>query len=227
MDTSPTVPGNSHAALSRGFAVVLFIALSGASLAAQEATTDEPVASYVLRIDGQRVPLEPGEAVRIDGTFTDPEVSLEVSETRLFAEAGVRFAYPASFAYTASDRGAYRRWSLSGGEVSLVVLAFNEEVGAGEFARLVAARFEEGEGRSTERAPTTLNLGGEAVAGVRLSLTEGSGPEATTQVQRIVQPDGLEGRVLLIFQQPAEGQPGHGAKALELLRTTFALEAGS
>lgn len=125
----------------------------------------EPPLSYVLEVGGARVPVEEGRAVRLEGTFTDPEVRLEVGAHRTFSYGGISFRYPRSFLFEAdvSDPEA-KSWTLEGNSLTVIVYRIQADVGAADLIESIAE--EVGEAEPTLE-PTRIELGGRAVEGLR------------------------------------------------------------
>lgn len=132
------------------------------------ATVDEsrePPLGYVLEIGGERIPIEEGRAVRVEGTYTDPEVRLVADDFRTFPYGGISFRYPRTFLFEADlSNPEVKLWSIEGNSLTLMVYGFTAEVTAEDLIAGLAGEFGTDEPRAE---PARITLGGEALEGLR------------------------------------------------------------
>jgi uncharacterized lipoprotein YehR (DUF1307 family) len=123
-----------------GLSLVLALVIVGFILGADE--SKEPSLNYVLNINGQNYPISPGKELEIKGTFKDPKVTLQVSNTRLFAYEGVQFMYPGYFTWEAETKGdTNKNWTLSGTDFKIMYFVLPKEATLDDYVNGIVKEF--------------------------------------------------------------------------------------
>jgi hypothetical protein len=174
--------------------------------------TREPSLSVRLEIGGKALVLSEGEALRLDGTFTDPTVRLTVEPFRKFAYGGVSFSYPRGFTFEAeiTDDGS-KTWTLSGNDFKILYFAFASDLSTEAYVEALISRF----GKETcRRSRAVMTLGGEEIKGLRLEVKLAA-LDLTIDAFRLPSPDGTT-RLLSLQDSPDESGR-HSAEARDAL----------
>ncbi|MGF1448334.1 MAG: hypothetical protein ACFB20_02835 [Opitutales bacterium] len=198
--------------------------MSLGAVAGQADEAEEPPVSYVLTVDGETVVVDPGEAITLNGTFTNPEIELKVGATRRFDARGLSFDYPANYAFQHSTQPGVTSWILQGPNCIVFVYAFEQAISPGEFGRMLASRFTSEGGPEVKRDEITRTFGPTRLKGVSVQIGAAVGQVDSTYVQEVYQPDGEGGRMLLLLQLPSADQELDPAEAEEVAQLTSSLQ---
>ena len=216
--------------MSRSFAGVAVLACllcaSRGGLGAVD-ESKEPPQQFKLTIGDNSVPLVEGEPVRIDGTFTNPQVKLTPEPYRLFPYAGVAFEYPRSFTFEADfENPRHRSWTLSGNDFKIMYFDVKAPLTPGNYADELIAGL--GEAQCKVMDPDAkVTLGKHTLSGTKLLMTVANQP-VSFEIYALPAPAGAKGARLLVFQDNVDeaggGHTKEGVATLEVLKRTFAIK---
>ena len=134
--------------------------------------TVEPPLKYSLVVNGTAHELTLGNAIQIEGEFTNPSVELKAASTRHFSFGDIEFEYPASFGWEAEvTSDSEKGWTLSGQELTVMYMIMAADVDAALFLELMAGQLGIEGARPTG---VTRQLGGNAHEGFSLSIQMGA-----------------------------------------------------
>jgi hypothetical protein len=175
----------------------------------------EPKLEYLLKVGDKTFPLDEGAPLKLDGTFSNPEITLVVKPNRLFSFQGVSFRYPRTYVFEAdlSDK-AVKSWTVQGKTFSVMYFVFSEQVSTTEFA----AHMLDGFGRDKSKMTNPdlkLTLGKETLAGVKLEASV-SESKLTTEIYRIPSSDTTS--KYLVFQEELDGSGGPNAERKQTMK---------
>lgn len=208
-----------HDMLAKVFpTLIVFAGLSiGALVLADDAT--EPPLTYTLEVDGKKFLLSADKTVILKGSFNNPKVTLRASSTRTFEQDDIVFNYPANFTFEADlSDPEVRTWTMSGNNVTLMLLAFDEEVTP---AGLITSTAESLETTAEGMKPASLKLGSLTAEGQSAFVKVGDVSLFYTVVT-IPTAEG-KGRLLLVQDIPQDdGKPSdERATVVEMLEESF------
>lgn len=131
--------------------------------AADEAT--EPPLEYTVKVGEKTVTISEGTPVRLEGTFTNPSVTITPKPFRVFSVQGVKFNYPKAFVFEAdlSDPDA-KFWTLSGNDVKISYDVLAGPLTARELADEMIAEFGRNKVKNVNQN-AKLRLGKETLKG--------------------------------------------------------------
>ena len=196
----------------------------GGGGAAAPDESKEPPVRYTVTVGDKTVSVIEGETVKVDGSFTNPQISVVGDPHRLFNYAGMSFKYPRSYTFEADleDTDA-PNWTLSGNDLKIMVFKLNDRVTPKEFAEGMMEQFGDGNSRITN-PNSSITLGGQALTGTAIDITVTS-YRMTTEIYQV--PGKGKQTRLIVFQDgidPATG--GHtkeGLAGLAMLKESFKL----
>lgn len=81
----------------------------------------EPALRLVLKIDGKDVAVTEGTEQELSGEFKNPKVTVRTAGVRTFDCAGIRFDYPAGYAWHAEGAEGRHCWTLAGPAVTVIL----------------------------------------------------------------------------------------------------------
>jgi hypothetical protein len=143
---------------------IMLIASCGLIQASEEI---EPPLGHVLQIGQEKIRLEPGKELQINGNFDNPKLKLIPDLERQFNAAGVQFKYPAYFTFEADfTTEGIRIWTLGGKQMLLMLQAMD---GVKVSAQEMADSMKDEYGKKAKTAPLTRKIGGKQMEGVRIS----------------------------------------------------------
>lgn len=184
----------------------------------------EPALKYTVKLGEKTVTISEGETVKLDGTFTEPELTITPELYRVFAYQGITFKYPRSFGFEAGlqDPNA-KHWILSGNDFKLSYFALNEPLSAAALADEMIGKF----GRKNAKvvnANASILLGQQKLTGTSLRVSVAT----HSMVLDIYQiPSQRDQARLLVFQDNLDDAGKHsqeGTSALALIESSFTVE---
>ncbi|MFO0914580.1 MAG: hypothetical protein U0795_16600 [Pirellulales bacterium] len=178
--------------------------------------SEEPSLHYTLKVGEKSVAIREGEAVRVDGEFNNPEVTITAQPYREFPYQGVSFKYPRTFTFEANvDNENFKNWTLSGNDFKIMYFVANGRLTTDEFADNLIDQFGRENCQTVKTAPlkfgdkqltgTTLNV---VVAGNKMVVNVYLVPVNETQTRLLVLQDNLD---------DAGNRSAEGKATLELL----------
>jgi len=181
--------------------------------------SQEPALEYFIDIGGQTHSARIGEAVRLNGVFTNPNLSIRASDVRRFSVGGIAFEYPAYFTWEAEtgDEG-YKNWTLSGRDFKIMYFRLNNRFSPQAYAESMLKKFEGTTPRDAERKFSRVTLQGKS-----FSVTSG-GHKMSNEAFAIKV---TSGSGLLVFQDsPQQGRQSstEGTTALSIISRSFQLQ---
>ena len=125
----------------------------------------EPPLKYSVKVGERTVTISEGQTVQLDGTFSNPEITVTAQPYRVFPYQGLTFNYPRSFTFEADldDRNA-KIWTLSGNDFKIMYFVLNESVSTDDFANNMIDQFGR-ENAKVVNANTTITLGKQKLSG--------------------------------------------------------------
>ena len=201
-----------------GFAITGYTLFCTPCIADQ---TGEPPQKMVLQIDGRQAEFVVGEKLKLTGAFSDPTIQVVSSPTRQFSYGGINFEYPANFVWDAeTDGDAYRSWTMSGNECTIMYFTFANELTADVFAASLREQF--GQANSTIES-VSRRLGGLRLEGKRV-VANIAGNRMAQDVLNVPAPTG-KSRLLVLQDVPDEEGVGleEAKRVHRLLSESFRL----
>lgn len=141
---------------------------SFALFAQTEGEDSAPKASFVLEINGVEYYLSDGEALQLDSTFTNPIVTVRMSDYRRFDCDGISFDYPNHFAYQYEQDFGYRNWTLDGNNFVIMYFEIDGEAGLDMFVDEMVKQFGK---QNCKLRTTTMLLGDKMLEGKRIDIS--------------------------------------------------------
>ncbi|NIP86202.1 MAG: hypothetical protein GTO03_11785 [Planctomycetales bacterium] len=211
----------THTQLS--FALLLLLALDlPASTSADEAV--EPPLTYEVTVGEQTATIAEGQTGQLDGTFTNPAISVTLQPHRVFSCQGITFKYPRAFTFEADvEDPEYKTWTLDGTDFQIMVMVLQAPLTAAQFAENMIDQL----GRDNVtivKPPATITLGQEKLSGTSLQVNV-EGHQMATDIYRLASP--LTATKLLIFQDILDdaGKPSAEAtQTIAQLKASFSLQ---
>jgi len=204
------------------------IPLLGLGCRMRTATNDEsqePPLEFVVHVDDTSVTLIEGESGQVNGTFTNPKVSVTPRPYRTFPYQGITFQYPRAFNFEAdlSDPDS-KNWTLSGNDLKIMYFVLNSQLTTRDFAKDMIDRFGR-ENCKLLNANAKITLGKETLSGTTIQMTVASSrmvmdiyhvPSSNKSVTKI-----------LVFQDNLDDNGHRSAEAKQALKeieSSFTLE---
>ena len=91
--------------------VIMMLQDRGRVREAMAGAEGEPELKYVVSVGGKSVTVKEGEAAKLEGTFTNPEVTVMPEGHRTFSAEGVTFRYPRGFTFEFESAPRMKSWS--------------------------------------------------------------------------------------------------------------------
>ncbi|MFO1172951.1 MAG: hypothetical protein U1E49_18560 [Hyphomicrobiaceae bacterium] len=206
-----------------GVALLAIIA-STTVVRAQTSEQAEPPLLYQLKAGDKTVPLSEGVPTTIEGSFTNPSVTLEVEPYRIFPHGGVEFRYPRHFTFEVDFSAPdVKIWTLSGNSFKIMYFVTTQPLTVDSFIESMSQQAEPDQVR-VDPAPVTIALAGQSLAGKRVIITLAGQSIAT---DAFALPPGAGTTRLLVLQDSptAPGTPTQEAtSATGLLTQSFVLK---
>ena len=161
----------------------------------------EPPIRFVVEIDGKRSPsLVAGESVEIEGEFRNPKIRVLPEPVRRFAYGGISFNYPHNFSFEADLESEFVKiWTLSGANVSVMVMASRYELTALSFLDGVIDELGPDNAEIAEEK-VELKLGKHVLSGNRLK----SELLSTKTLMDAYEVPSSKGHCLIVFQRTGD-----------------------
>lgn len=209
--------------MSRIHALAALLPILVAAFAAPDETREPPL-ELVVKIDGQSVSISEGESARVEGTFTNPTVTVTPQPYRVFEYGGVTFRYPRGFMFEADlDDPLVKSWTLSGNDITIMYFTFGEEVTRGNLARNMMEGFGRENCEMLERdGKITLGKGTFPRTSFRVTV---AGHTMVVDLCEI--PSRGNGSRLLVFQDgmdEAGNRSREGKETISGIKSSFAVE---
>jgi hypothetical protein len=178
----------------------------------------EPSLQYTLEIAGKAQAITLDAPIKVEGSFTNPEVVLKAAPTRRFTYGGIQFDYPAGFGWEAEISGPEEKtWTLSGNDFTIMYFVLPDAQAIDEFAAAMAAQFENAVTKIEESERT---LGGQKRKGKRMTVRLVG---TSIYIEFYSFPSASGARLLVLQDSPDEEQAisPEAAKALQLMERSF------
>jgi len=200
------------------------------SIACNSSTSDaadesvEPPLKYSVKVGGKIATISEGDTVQLDGTFTNPKITVTPHPHRVFPYQGITFKYPRSFMFEADleDRNA-KHWTLSGNDFKIMYFVLNASLSTADFANNMIDHFGR-ENAKVVNTNATIILGKQKLTGTSLRVTIAT-HEMVVDVYRI--PSRGTRTKLLVFQDSLDdsgNRSKEGKQTLAEIETSFAAE---
>jgi hypothetical protein len=201
---------------------LLLVLISTVAFAQDE--SKEPPQSFVVKLGDQSLTVVEGEATKLAGSFTNPQVTITPEPYRVFPYQGLRFQYPRTFSFEADLADpAEKSWTLSGNDVKIMFFSLDAKLTPTAFADSVLEQFDRSKSKVLD-PNAKLTLGAHAVTGVKLQLTVAT-HKMTQEAYAIPT---LRGKTrLLVLQDNPDERGNHSAEGkamLALLQKTFQVD---
>lgn len=127
------------------FVIVMLLFLFSEISFAQDSTankySEEPKATFEVKINGKKYLVKENEELKLDTTFSKPSISIKLSEYRTFINDAVSFQYPRylSFAYEAEE--GYKNWTLNGNDVVILIFEIDGYISTESFIEEMCSKF--------------------------------------------------------------------------------------
>jgi hypothetical protein len=206
------------------FFLVILISTSSLS-SAQTDESREPPLEFSVNVGGKAITITEGETRKLAGTFADPDVSIEIKPYRVFQMQGIKFEYPRSLVFDANldNPSVFKRWSLSGNDVTITVMSTKEKVSPMDYAKSMMKSF----GRDKSEVKDTN-------ATIRLGSLTLHGTTIQHEIQNLLQQVEIfqiasndDVTKFIIFQDFVDSDGNRspeGIQVLELLAASFSVK---
>ena len=192
------------------------------SLAQDE--SKEPPQTFVVKLGGQSVTVLEGQTAALEGSFTNPQLTITPAPHRVFSYQGVRFEYPRTYSFEADvENAAEKNWMLTGNDVTIMFFALGTPVTTAAFADGVMDQFGKANGKVLH-ANAKLKLGTTEVTGTKIHLTVATN-SITQEIYALPAPRGKT--LLLVLQDNPDEKGNHSAEAQRVIGTltkTFVID---
>ena len=191
--------------------LIVFLVSAQQVFAQSDPESIEPPVGYSLKVGDKVVRLKEREPALLEGTFTNPKITLTADDYRVFPYAGISFRYPSDFAFEADlEDKNLRRWSLDGKNCVIMVQEYGVKIELDDLVDALAKRFGEA---NTVRSEISLTLGGQRLQGTRIKAKLAG----STIVQDVLSIPTTKGaKVLLLQDSPNDdGTPSDERRLLE------------
>ncbi len=181
----------------------------------------EPPLVHVVKIDDQEVTVGQGESVPVEGTFTNPKVSVHAAESRVFPYRGMSFRYPQNYAFEADVADPnVGIWTLTGTDTTIMIFAFSEKVTSESYARDMLGEFGEANAKITEEK-TNVQFGDQKLTGATLQAVI-AGQKLEMSIHDV--PTAGKGTTLLVIQDLLNDQgnrSAEGTATIKMMQESF------
>jgi hypothetical protein len=150
------------------------ISVCGRSLPAQENKEDQsPPQIFYLEVGGKKVPIKLNEPFATNTLTANPTATLRVEPYRVFRYAGIRFAYPQDYSFSASlDDPEVSIWTLTGSNSLIMVQRYPNQPNPQAFLQQVLAAMKaQYAGGVLKETEATLAVKGAPLKGVAIDVT--------------------------------------------------------
>lgn len=211
--------------LAASFAIVSFACNSPTPEIANGANEKvEPPLKFTVTVGGKSTTVSEGETVQLDGTFTNPKITVVPQPYRIFPYQGVTFNYPRSFTFEAdlTDPDT-KTWTLSGNDFVIMYFVSEGSLTADSLAKHMIEKF----GRKNARianANARVTLGKHTLNGTSLRVSIAD-HQMVMDIYSVPSRDGKAR--LLTFQDNVNDAGGHseeGRRTLADLKKSFVIE---
>lgn len=180
----------------------LLIFIPAVVLAADESSEKEPIQTFILKIDGaaHEVPINSNQDIIVAGKRH--KVRIEISPTREFNKAGLRFDFDAKrhFSYEALSP-VVDHWSLDGNNSVIIIQNYKVKVENSDIIDSFKEQYRKMKAK-TKWAKMKLNFDGKSIKGERLMINMG---DIKLEQQIFFFNKKGETRVLILQDAPEEG----------------------
>jgi len=161
-----------HAGLKRAIGATLLAIIAAIPVAKAETSEQaEPPLLYKLQLGDKTVAVSEGVPSTIEGTFTNPAATLTVESFRIFPHGGVEFHYPRHFTFEADfSAPEVKIWTLSGNSFKIMYFVTTQPLTVETFVESLSQQAEPDQVK-VDPAPVTIALGGQTLAGKRVTIT--------------------------------------------------------
>src|ERR1700729_1648265 len=107
------------------FPIALFMVLSHLQIFAQDnmdSSGVEPKNNFEVLVNGKKYIVPEGEQLKLEGTISNPTISIKESDRKKFESAGIAFEYPKHLSFEFEKSEGYKNWTLTGND--FVVMLF-------------------------------------------------------------------------------------------------------
>lgn len=147
---------------------ILFLSLFIFTLFPLFAQQDAPKSQIILEIDGQEYYLRDGQSLRLEGTFTNPTISVREADTRTFKTEDLQFDYPSHFAYEFEQDFGYRSWTLDGQNFVVMYFEYDEPMDLDFFVDEMVKQFGK---QNCKVEAKTIQMGDKLLKGKRINIS--------------------------------------------------------
>jgi hypothetical protein len=214
--------------MNRTYPLAALLAVLGmgcnASTAAGPDESLEPPLEFVVNVGDKSISIGEGKTGQLEGSFTNPKVTVTPQPYRTFPYQGIRFRYPRSFAFEAdfSEPDA-RNWTLSGNDLKIMFFVLNAPLTPEGFANNMLDQFGRENGKITN-ASAKITLGKETLTGTTAQITVVT---HTMVLEAYSIPSRKGGTKLLVLQDSlddAGNRSKESTQALKEIKASFTIE---
>lgn len=201
--------------------VIFSAALMTSPMQADDRETQEPPQLFELKIGDQSITIQEGTPVDVNGTFSNPQVTLVPKPTRLFVCRGVQFEYPRQFNFEADLEDQLSHiWTLSGNDLTIMYFVVNGPLTPKQLASNMIETFGKENCEFTD-LQAKLQLGQENVSGVKFTAKVAEHP-LLIDIYALPQVKGKSRLLMLQGSLDANGDRNEEGRAgMELLQKSF------
>jgi hypothetical protein len=194
------------------------------SLAAGSDESKEPPLEFVVKVGDKSITLNEGGTARLEGKFTNPQISVSPQPHRVFPYGGINFMYPRTFAFEANIANPdHKNWTLSGNDFKIMFFVLNARLTTNEFANSMIDQFGRENCKVTD-ANAKIILAKQSLSGTTIQITVAT-HKMVMDVYRI--PSSGAVTKLVVFQDSlddAGNRSPEGLQALKELESSFNVE---
>ena len=125
-------------------------------------------AVFVLTINDKEYPVTEGEALKLDGNFTNPVVSVKAAPYAKFDNGKVAFKYKNNSTYDYSETSGNRTWTFDDSDCVVFLFELDALVKVDAITNNVIAQFGK---KNCKTEAVTKKVGDRVLSGVRINVT--------------------------------------------------------
>lgn len=145
----------------------LFVSSAFAQEKRAGATAKQP-AVFVLTINDKEYSVTEGEALKLDGNFSSPTVSIKAAPYAKFDNGKVSFKYKNNSTYDYSESEGNRTWTFDGSDCVVFLFELDALVKVDAITDNVISQFGK---KNCKTEPVTKKIGDKVLKGVRINVT--------------------------------------------------------
>jgi hypothetical protein len=184
----------------------------------------EPPQEFVVKIGDKSISITEGEIIKLDGTFSNPKITVAPQPYRVFSYQGIMFKYPRFFTFEADLADPNGKiWTLSGNDLVVMFFVLSGQLTTGEFANSMIDQFGQENCTATD-ADAKITLGKQILSGTTIQIDVAK-HKMVMNIYRIPSDEAVT--KLLVIQDNLDdsgNRSDEGKQILEILKSSFTIE---